>query len=288
MRSLSILPLCLLLTRVFAVIEKNTATTPNKLPKFLTQLSTQKIDTQPEHSTPTRQQRKSRFFPPTEVENVDGKGSASTSHEPTEKLDTDNTRTLANAGMSHIVDKDEDAISSTVDTNYARDFYANIDQVGHGGPNAILRTPISGLDPAAPRFMSKMDNDAFASTLEDVSIPTGDRNHTQSFHARPNQFGNYDSSTIFGPAPSTFNPAAAEFFIYDTEGVQLKRFFLKMEQQWLKQKQLGDERMKNWHSETNYDVNVQTALNTITVVFNYLQHKDPRNSFLPRTYDHGK
>jgi len=259
---------------------KNTASEAAKLPKFLAQLPTRRIDTRPEHPAPERQQRKSRFFPIPEVEEVDGKSIAFSSYKHIEKLDTDNTRTISNAGMSHIIEKDEDTSSSTVETNHAQDFHTNINHVDYGGPNTTLKTPISALNPAAPEFMSNVDNDAFASTLENLSISTSDIGYAQSFHAGLNQLSNYSPST-FIPAPSMFN-------MYDTERAQFKGFFLKMEQQWFKQKQLFEERMKNWASSTNYDVNVQTALNTINVVLNYLRSKDPHNPYLQlRRYDHG-
>jgi len=116
-----------------------------------------------------------------------------------------------------------------------------------------------------------VDEDEFTSPLESSQF---------SRHPSVEQSSNDDLGTAPKTSLSAFNPAVPAFVTYDTQRAQLKKSFSILEQQWHKQKMLLDERMKSWHSYKKYNVNVQTALNTIQVVTEHIRTRHPRNKYL--------
>jgi len=160
---------------------------------------------------------------------------------------------------------------STAEGNTSQNSPSEINHLRNNGPSTRTTTGVSALNPAALAFVM---HNAKRAPLE------------THFDAGLNQFSNYSPSTIFRPVHSAFNPTTAEFIMYDRERAQTRESFLKMEQQWLKQKQLFEKLMNNWDSATNYDVNVQTALNTIEIITEHIRNEMPNNNYLVSNTKH--
>jgi len=153
---------------------------------------------------------------------------------------------------------------STAEGYNSQNFPSEINHLRNDGPSKGSTTRVSALNPAAHEFVMHDPEHAPLETYFDAGL---------------NQLSNYSPSTIFIPAPFMFKPAAG-FTMYDTERAQLREFFLKMEQQWLKQKQLFKERTEHWDSATRYDVDVQSALSTIEIITEQIRIQMPNNNYL--------
>jgi len=112
------------------------------------------------------------------------------------------------------------------------------------------------------------------------SFSTDETNYEHQVYANADETEDNRPSAIRKTSFFALNPAAIEFIMHDAERAQLKTSFLRMEQQWLKQKQLFEERMKDWHVDTKYDLNVQSALDATDVVTNLLRSRMPHNKYL--------
>jgi len=122
-------------------------------------------------------------------------------------------------------------------------------------------------------------------SLSGLSFSTDETDYEHRVYPNVDQSQHIRPSAIPKRSLSVLNPAAHEFVMHvDAERAQLRKSLAQMEQRCFKQKQLLEERIKDWHGDTRYNLNVQSALDAIDVVTNQIRISMPGNKYLYRDF----
>jgi len=238
-------------------------TVPSARLKSFLDIPTTNMSTIPDPSATSSKPKTSRFFPvvPPPTEHTKGKMMAATAYDLIEETNTQKGDLLNdNKHMSRLTRPS----SSEEDTYHAQNSQPNIDRLFHDGPRTSFQTTLSTLDPAAPEFMFNVDKNALA--IKVALAFESEIYHAQSVPARLNQFINYDPTALTETPFSASDPRAPGYIMFETERARLQISFARLEQQWHTQTRLLKKRIKNWDYHTHYNVNVQTALETVAAV----------------------
>jgi len=130
-------------------------------------------------------------------------------------------------------------------------------------------------------MVNELTKEDESTSLSGLSFSTDETDYEHRVYPNVDQSQHIRPSAIPKRSLSVLNPAAHEFVMHvDAERAQIRKSLAQMEQQWLKQKVLLENRMKCWHPVTRYDVQVQAAVDAIDAATVQIRIQNPRNCHL--------